>query len=55
MNFSIIRGADIEPDNVPLELLINDQDEEEEDESALPLVYEVPRKREVPEFFIIEQ
>lgn len=50
--FSIIRGADIESDSVPLELLINDQDETDE-----PLVYEVPRKRDLqdlPEFYIIE-
>ncbi|KAI6190060.1 hypothetical protein M3Y97_00075900 [Aphelenchoides bicaudatus] len=45
----VIRGADI-ADEVPLELLLNDQ----EDEEPEPLVFEAPRKRDVPEFFIIE-
>jgi hypothetical protein len=48
----VIRGADIS-DEIPLELLMNDDQEDEEPE--LPLVYDVPRKRnDIPEFFIIE-
>lgn len=49
----MIRGADI-GDEVPLELLVNEDQEEAADEPELPLVYDVPRKRELPEFFIIE-
>lgn len=44
--FRIIRGAE----NIPLEVFINDDQEEEPE---IPLVF--PQKRELPEFFIIEE